>query len=170
MRFEISERITTKSAKADILRILEEQFRKVADTVERSGEKIIVKSIEASFGSINRKDTTTVEIRINNEGYLFVADVNYRPSGCFWAIILITLFTTVGWLIPIIFYFYQRKTVQESIKDVFSRVKDEFQTASSSTISQASSIDQIEKLASLKERGFITEAEFMAKKKVLLGL
>lgn len=170
MRFEISERIPTQASKEDILKFAEEKFRKIADSVERSGDTLIVKSIEASFGSINRKDSTEVHVEIYEKAVLCVADVNYRPSGCFWAIFVLLLFTWVAWLIPIGFYFYQKKSVQEAIREVFSRVRDEFQTAKPSISTPVSAIEQVEKLAALKEKGHITEQEFSAKKKELLGL
>lgn len=175
MKFEVSERIQTSATKEEILTGLEEQFKKVSQSVQRSGETLMAKSIEASFGSINRSDTTTVEIRDTDDGYLLLANVHYRPSVAFWIILIITLFTWVFWLIPIIFYLVQKKTVQTGIQEVFTRVKNEFMSSggvqSKKQKSQGQSdLDQLEKLAALKDKGAITEEEFQAKKKELLGL
>ena len=175
MNFEVSERIQTSASKEEILTRLEERFKKVSQSVQRSGESLMAKSIEASFGSINRSDTTTVELRDTDDGYLLLANVHYRPSVAFWIILIITLFTYVFWLIPIIFYLVQKKTVQKGIQEVFTRVKNEFMSSSGAQPKKQKSqgqsdLDQLEKLASLKEKGAITEEEFQAKKKELLGL
>jgi len=171
MKFEVSERITTSADKEEILRGLEEQFKKVSQSVMRNGDSLVAESIEASFGSINRSDTTTLDIREMDDGFLVLANVHYRPSVAFWIILLITLFTYVFWLVPIVFYLVQKKTVQTGIQEVFTRVKNEFMSSSGTQPKKqgASDLDQLEKLASLKEKGVITEEEFQAKKKKLLG-
>ncbi len=172
MNFEVSERITTTAAKEDILKVLETQFTKVAVDVKRYDDTLFVKSIEATFGSINRTDKTKVELKNVDDGFLAIAYVHYRPSGAFWIILIITLFTWIFWLIPIIFYLIQKKTVQNSIQEVFIRVKNEFMNSSETKLKKEapSELDQIEKLASLKDKGVITEEEFQIKKKELLRL
>ncbi len=172
MKFEVSERIITSAEKEDILRGLEEQFKKVSQSITRNGDSLVAKSIEASFGSINRSDTTTIDLKDTDDGFLVLANVHYRPSVAFWIILILTLFTYVFWLLPIVFYLIQKKTVRSGIQDVFTRVKNEFMSSSSTKSKKqgTSAIDQIEKLAGLKERGAITEEEFQAKKKELLGL
>ena len=171
MRFEVSERIKTNRSQEELLRFLEDQFRKVSENVRRTGQVIEVKSIEASFGSINRADTTLISLRKADGGWLVVAEVNYRPSVSFWIILIITLFTWVFWLIPIAFYLIQKNIVRTAVAESFMRVKNEFdQMGGESGQRTASSINDLEKLGSLKERGFITEAEFDAKKKQLLEL
>jgi hypothetical protein len=175
VKFEVSERIHTHASKEEILRGLEDQFKKVSQRVQRSGEALTAKSIEASFGSINRSDTTTIRLRNTDDGYLVIADVHYRPSVAFWVLLVLMLFTYVFWLIPIIFYLIQKKTVRTGIQDVLTRVKNEFASAGGAQ-SQArklqgqTDLDQLERLASLKDKGAITEEEFRAKKKQLLGL
>ena len=83
MKFEVSERIQTSASKEEILAGLEEQFKKVSQSVQRSGESLMAKSIEASFGSVNRSDTTTVELRDTDDGYLLLANVHYPAFGRF---------------------------------------------------------------------------------------
>lgn len=173
MRFEVSERVQTNADKEDILRGLEEQFKKVAQSVSRSGDTLNVKSVEASFGSVNRSDSATIDLREAEDGYLVVANVNYRPSVLFWIFVLIGLFTYIFWLIPIIFYLVQKKTVRSGIEEVFTRVKNEFMNASGKVRKKSkgpTDLDQLEKIGALKEKGLITEEEFQAKKKELLGL
>lgn len=170
MNFEVSERIATAVAKEDLLNVLEAQFKKVSQNVKRHGDSIFAKSIEASFGSINRTDSTVIELKKVDDGFLAVACVNYRPSAAFWIILIITLFTWVFWLVPIVFYIVQKKTVKNSIQDVFIRVKNEFMGMREPQPKEQpkSEFEQLERLASLKDRGVITEEEFQIKKKEIL--
>lgn len=171
MRFEVSERITTKTSNEELLRALEEQFRKVSENVQRNGNTLFVKSVEASFGSINRRDSAVIELKKCDDGYLAIAAVNYRPSVAFWILLILLISTAVGWVLPIIFYLTQRKTVQNAIQEVFTRVKNEFQnTRASSGLRDINGVDQIERLAALRDKKIISEEEFLAKKKEILDL
>jgi hypothetical protein len=174
MKYEVSERVRTSKTADQILQVLEEQFKKISQKVQRVGQTIVATSIEASFGSINRSDTTTVSLRPAEDGWLVVADVNYRPSLAFWIIFAVTLFGTgVFWIIPIAFYLMQRNTVKTAIDACFRRIKNEFDqqaVARPPELPKGSSIDELEKLASLREKGIITDVEFEAKKKQILGL
>jgi len=168
MRFELSETITTNASEQEILNILSDQFKKVADSVSKWENTLSIKKINSFFGFF-RSDSSIIRIKKNHGNFLLTAEVDYRPSGWFWVILIITLFTYVGWLIPLIFFFYQKRTVRESIQDVFSRVKNEFQNTNKITaLPKTDDLDQLEKLHSLKEKGIITEDEFNAKKKEIL--
>lgn len=127
MRFEVSEQIRTRRDKAHLLSALETQLRKVSRGVVRNGDLIVASGIEASFGSINRTDRATVSVQMKDAGFLCVAEVTYRPSVAFWIILLLLIFTYVLWLLPIIFYITQKKTVRSAIADTFARVKNEFE-------------------------------------------
>ena len=171
MRFEASERVRTTRPQEELLSVLEQQFRKISEGVRRAGQTIEARSIEASFGSINRSDTTTISLREADDGWLVVAEVHYRPSVAFWIILILTLFTWVLWLLPIAFYLIQRTAVRTAISEILSRVKNEFDQSGNRTARTANSaIGDLEKLGALKEKGFITGAEFDAKKKELLGI
>jgi hypothetical protein len=182
MRFEISERIATSVSCDKLLGSLEEQFRAIAVTTARHGNSITVESIEASFGSINRNDTTVVEVKSPDNGkYLLTASVHYRPSVAFWIILVITLFTYIFWLIPIAFYIFQKNTVREGIQQVFRRIKDEYEytvgepakndiPVAKPMASDSDNIELLEKLATLKDKGLISEDDYQRKKKELLGL
>jgi hypothetical protein len=84
MKFEVSERIATSAGKEELLKTLEEQFKKVSQNAQRHGDALVVKLIEASFFYPVRIDTTTVELRDVDDGFLAVASVQYRPSFLFW--------------------------------------------------------------------------------------
>ena len=60
-----------------------------------------------------------------------------------------------------------------SQQEAFERLRDELQkriATSKGAVSQTSSLDELDKLASLRDRGILTEDEFQQKKKQILGL
>ena len=149
---------------------MEYQFRKISEGVVRSGQVLEVRSIEASFGSINRKDITSVSLKKSHDGWLVVADVTYKPSIAFWIILLITVFTWVFWLVPIAFYLLQKESVKTAITASFQRIKNEFDQSTGTGGGYSNSFEEIERLGALKEKGFLTSEEFDLKKKQLLGI
>jgi hypothetical protein len=167
MRFEVSEQIRTRRDRMQILSALETQLRKVSTRVERNGDVITARAIEASFGSINRSDRAVISVLMKEAGFLCVAEVTYRPSVFFWIFFVIGLFLYfLFWWPPIIFYLVQRKTVRAAIADVFTRVKNEFEM---DTAPGRSTLQDLETLASLKEKGILSESEFASKKRDILG-
>lgn len=180
--FEVSARILTSSANEDILAALAAQFVGSAESVGRVDERVlVVKQIEPTFGSINRSDTTHIEIRPRPNGVLLVASTHYSPSGWFWILSLVLLFTAVGWLFPIGFYLLQKRTVQARIERIFARVQDEFQSApapqppvaqhssSGGSADELAQMELLERLGDLLQRGVLTQEEFQAKKRQILG-
>ena len=174
MRYEVSSRIRTIKPKEALLDTLYLQFSKVADKVVRGPEHISARAIEATFGSINRTDDTVITLKPADGGYLVVADVHYRPSVAFWIILIITLFTWIGWILPIAFYLIQKSSVRKTIETCLERVKNEFDGATGSTpapvVTTQADLANLESLARLKEQGIISESEFALKKKQILGL
>ena len=173
MKFDVSRRFQTKASGEEIAKFLEDSFRKDSNAVNYNSGILTVELINPTFGSINRKDTTIVEIKPKDDDTLLVANVEYKPSVWFWIFLLCGLFTTVAWLIPIVFYLYQKKTVKNGIEEVFTRAENEFRGAkkSSAKASSNSSEDvasQLEKLAGLKEKGILTDEEFAEQKAKLL--
>jgi hypothetical protein len=172
MRFEVSERLRTGSSPVEILPVIEAQFRKISSKVTRSGEIVTATAIESTFGSINRRTAAIVALRKDSDSYLITADVTYSPSVAFWIFEIIGVFTWVLWILPLAFYLGQKKSVRSAIEGCLKRVKDEFdqQNIASTRKPETMSIDDIEKLAVLKEKGLISDIEFEAKKKQILGL
>ena len=174
MHFEVAERIDTDHSADEVVELALDQFRKVSAKVKPLDSlSFVAKSIEATFGSINRSDKTTVRAKKVAGGWLLTAEVTYRPSVMFWIFLIATLFTYVGWIIPLIFYLVQRNTVKQAVAACIKRVGDELRRPSyagapGTALAQPSAMDDLEKLASLKERGFITDEEFAAKKMQLL--
>ncbi len=166
MRFEVSERINTRVNTVDVVNELEVQLREIAK-VTRSGDVITARAIEASFGSINRYDKTVFTMQPKETGLLCVADVTYRPSVAFWIFFVLGLFAygLLFW-IPIIFYLFQKKTVRSGISDVFARIRNEFEGQGTAF---NSGLEGLERLAGLKDRGMLSDAEFESKKRELLA-
>ena len=89
----------------------------------------------------------------------------------FWIILIITLFSWVFWLIPIAFYLLHKNTVKTAITECLLRVKNEFDQAAHEISKHAiSNLEDLEKLGALREKGIISDSEFKAKKKQILGL
>ena len=173
MNFEVSRRFKTKDSTEEVIKFLEDSFRKSAKTVASNGRTLSVESVNATFGSINRSDKTIVEVKIKDDDTLLVATVEYKPSIWFWIFLICGLFTTVCWLIPIAFYLYQKNTVKNEIDEVFKRTENEFRgnqgsSANAKCISSDDASAQLEKLASLKEKGILSDAEFAAQKAKIL--
>lgn len=171
MKFELSERVVSTFSHEELLVALEAQLRKISEGVVRSGQVIEAKSIQATFGSINRNDITYFHVNKVHDGWLLIADVSYKPSIAFWIILLLTLFTWVFWLLPIAFYLLQKDGVKTAIENCFQRIKNEFdQSFPISGIEYVRVAEEIEKLGSLRERGLLTDDEFSLKKRQLLGI
>lgn len=178
MRFEVSERIITTTPKSTIVSELEEQFKKVANEVKSDGDVLNVKSVESNFGSINYTDVSVIKLKVVEKGYVVIADVNYQPSIWFWLFIAIGVPSTVLltpmallWIIPAVAYFLYKNIVKSSIENVFNRIKNEF-SENSSLVQETviSGIEDLAKLAELKDKGVVTEEEFNIKKRQILGL
>ena len=175
MNFEISRRFQTKSSPEEITKFLEDSFRKSAEAVANSCGTLTVESVNATFGSINRNDKTIIEVKSKDEEILLVATVEYKPSIWFWIFLICLLFTTIGWFIPIAFYLYQKNTVKNGIEEVFNHTENEFRgsrvtSASAKNISSDDATAQLEKLATLKEKGILSNEEFAVQKAKILAM
>ena len=179
MNFDVSRRFSMQASLNEVVKFLEDSFRKTAETVANNGGTLTVESVNATFGSINRADKTIVEAKEKDGDTLVLATVEYKPSIWFWIFLVCGLFTTVGWLIPIAFYLYQKNTVKNGIEEVFNRTENEFRnskgsaratiTSSSATSGSEDVSSKLEKLAALKEKGILTDEEFAAQKAKILG-
>jgi hypothetical protein len=128
MKFEVSEQVRTRTDIATIIYALFEQLAMVSAKAHLTDEgHLIAKRIEPSFASIVRFDRTNFTVEPKEGGFLFVADVSYRPSSTFWVILIMCIPTFVAWLVPIFLYNWQKEIVRLAIGDVFDRVKNEFE-------------------------------------------
>jgi len=126
MKITVTERIKTSKSKSVIIDELRESFEKVAENVNEIDSGVAVESINATFGSINRKDTTEITIKEKDNGFLMTAEVTYKPSVVFWILLAITIwFAVVGAVIPVGFYLWHKKLVREEIEKTFKNVRYE---------------------------------------------
>jgi hypothetical protein len=171
MHFEVSERLVTNEPPEAVMEFAQRIFSKISDKTRLERGLLTVRMVEASFGSINRTDSTRVGLQRTGGGYLLVSETDYRPSGWFWLFLIVLLFTYIGWLIPIVFYLYQRNTVKGAIESAISRIVNEFSlgpVAVGHHSAPTSSADEIRKLAELRDSGVLTADEFEAQKRKLL--
>ena len=169
MKFEISKRFHTNASTSTITTFLVSSFRNTAENVHNNGMYLSVDAVNATFGSINRTDKTDVYITVKDEDVLLVANVTYRPSIWFWIFIICGIFTTIGWLIPIVFYLYQKNTVKVGIEEVFNRCENEFRNNDNKLGISSDDVSlKLQKLKSMKEQGLISEEEFNKKKSELI--
>ena len=126
MKFENSEKIKTKKTREEVVTCLEEHVKKISEKVAVTPKAIIAESIEATFGSINRRDVTRFIVEPREGGFLISSETNYKPSGWFWIFFVIGLFFwLIGAIIPLIFYFVHKNAVKDAIDAVLHRVQDE---------------------------------------------
>jgi hypothetical protein len=186
MKFQNSQKLVTKASQEQIFSILEEQFGKVSEHVEKMPNVLVVKDVQATFGSINRNDITRVSIKPKDGRYTLVSETEYTPSRWFWIFFgLGLLFSLIGSIVPVVFYLWQKEIVKKTIDDVFRRVEDELdeqpanggseigltgQISSRTPTAANDELSQIERLGQLMRDGIITKEEFDAKKRQLLGL
>ena len=135
MRFEVSEQIRTRADIATIIYALFEQLAKVSAKVRLTVEGYLTaKRIEPSFASIVRFDQTNFIVEPKEGGFLFVAEVSYRPSAAFWAILIMCIPSFVAWLVPIYFYDGQKEDCTSGHR---RRVSSESRTSSKGSRPQA---------------------------------
>lgn len=171
MHFEVSERLMTNEPPEAVMEFAQRQFAKISGRTRMQGGKLTARMVEASFGSINRSDVTQVTLQRVGGGYLLVSETDYHPSIWFWLLLILLLFTWVGWLIPIAFYLYQRGTVKSAIQSAITRVVNEFSVGPMPVGYQtapASNADELKKLAELRDSGVLSADEFEAQKRKLL--
>ena len=116
-----------------ILDSLEDEFKKISIQVVATRDNgIQATSINASFGSILRKDTSTITVKNNrnNDGYIINCDTVYKPSVAFWiftVIDFILITTVIGFLIgfgaTLGLYFYNKTLVEKGINSTLDKVK-----------------------------------------------
>lgn len=181
MKFESSQKLTSNAPASAIADVLEQQFGKVAGNVERMGDDLIVKDIHATFGSINRTDTTRCSIRTANGRYLIVAETTYSPTLWFWIFFVCgVLFSFIGAVIPVGLYLWNKKIVKEAIADVLQRVEHELDSGQRpATVALPSpahaangddAASQLARFGQMLREGLISKEEFEKTKRRLLHL
>ena len=135
MNLSFSENIKTTVDDATLESIydaLEDEFKKVSDTVNKFDDYLEATSINASFGSILRKDVSTIRINESRkkDGYIINCDTVYKPSVAFWIFCIIDFLlisTVIGFVIgfgaTLGLYFYNKSLVEKAVKGALEKVK-----------------------------------------------
>ena len=136
MNLTFSETIKTsvnEKTSEEIFNALEDEFKKISNSVRRLGDKLEATAVNASFGSILRSDVSTVTVSENRkkDGYVVNCETVYKPSAAFWIFIVIDLFlaiTVIGLIIglgaTLGLYFYNKNLVTKAVQDALGKVKN----------------------------------------------
>ncbi len=130
-RFNVEEQFNTELDEQRVMCLLEHEFTQVAvgGGAKRQANCLIVESVNDCVGWIYRCDVTQVRLESHGDGYLCVAAVEYQPSKMFHSVVWFTgLISLFGWVQPVIFYHYQKRTVRRSIEDVLRLVKRQLES------------------------------------------
>ena len=75
----------TDACEAELNELIFDEFNRISDCCTNTRNGIRCDSINASFGSILRKDSTTVSIQTRKkaDGYNITANTEYKPSVFF---------------------------------------------------------------------------------------
>lgn len=128
-KYQITKKIKTGKSISDITEIVGNAFRNISEETIVEGSGIKAVSIDATFGSINRSDVTIISIVQKEDGYLLLADTNYKPSVMFWVFLAINggLMAAagagiLGHLLVFYFYFTQKKRVINEVERALNNV------------------------------------------------
>ena len=114
--------------------MLEDEFKKISISVNRSGDTLEATSINASLGSILRKDVSSISINENQSGYVINCNTVYKPSVMFWIFCIIDLvfflfdgaylgfFIGIG--VALGLFFYNKTLVTNGIKGALEKVRN----------------------------------------------
>ena len=185
-KFEVAGKITTNKTELEsvLLRELELQFKNNSLSTELAAGKLVASKIGLMWGSLLRADRTEIFVTRVEDGYLLNAKTDYMLSGWGKIIIVISIFTIYFWIIPTAIWYMQKTTVRKGITENFEHLKTQHTQALTQYVSPPKleaadkpqspshdeSIDFLEKWAALKGKGIISEADFEAKKKKILGI
>ena len=89
---------------AELNELIFNEFNRISECCTNTLNGIRCDSINASFGSILRKDSTIVSIQARKkaDGYNIIANTEYKPSGFFWIFFIIDLLlieTIIGFIL-----------------------------------------------------------------------
>lgn len=173
MNIKLNEKIKTHLSEAQILTIIQSEFSHLSTAVHTDGGAVTARMIAPNtFGAINRQDVTHITLSPSADGFIVAADITIAPSTAFWFLCIFgLLFAWVLWIPVVIFYMMQKSTIVDAVQRALSNCRIQCDTPAQGAQHQpASSLDEIEKLGSLKEKGLITEEEFTVRKAHILKI
>jgi hypothetical protein len=170
MKLGISDFVPTSLPKAELLDILRMQFQTVAPDVRTHKSFIEVHRVEATLGSIIRRDKTAVWLQRRDNGWLIFAHVHYRPSVYFWTFVLAGLFSLFFWIVPVWIYYAQKKSVKLAVESCLKKVKSQLLQAAQPHHSPENLASSEQKLqGDQRVQGVISEDDVTTKMKQLQG-
>ena len=174
MKFTTTQKLKTKASEAAILAAIAEIFQPISESVKQGNHFVEATHVQGTFGSINRKDTTRLTIKQKQDGWVVTADTDYKPSTWFWILLVITILTLWGVLISVGIYWWQRTIVKGAIENALKNLADDLEDAAVSPQAtqqpSGGAASEVEQLASLLQKGLISQVEFEAAKKRALGI
>ena len=124
----------TDACEAELNELIFNEFNRISECCTNTRNGIRCDSINASFGSILRKDSTIVSIQARKkaDGYNIIANTEYKPSGFFWIFFVIDILlieTIIGFIlgmgVTLGLYFYNKKLVVNEIENVLKNIKNQ---------------------------------------------
>ena len=177
MKFTDTHKLKTSANCHAVIKVVAEVFTPLAAQIEQRNQVVQVKGIQQTFGSALRQDVTRFTLKPKTNGYLIVADTEFKPTWWFWFCFIISIGTILGPIIDVCLYFYQKHLVQREIKDGLKRIVEEVEDAVDESAMRPSGgagdsqdADRVDRLAGLLEVGLIDELEFDAAKKKGFGI
>jgi hypothetical protein len=174
MKFTTTQKLKTGANEEAVLSAIAEAFRPISESVNQGNHFVEATQIQATFGSINRKDTTRLTLKQKQDGWTVTADTDFKPSTWFWILLILTILTVWGVLISVGIYWWQKTIVKGAIENALKQIADDLEDTPAATqtarIGAGRATSEIEQLASLLQKGLISQAEFDAAKKKALGI
>ena len=174
MKFTTTQKLRTRASEEAVLSAITEAFRPISESVNQGNHFVEATQIQATFGSINRKDTTRLTLKQKQDGWTITADTDFKPSTWFWILLVLTILTVWGVLIPVGIYWWQKTIVKGAIENALKQIADDLEddpaAMQTARIGGGGATSEIEQLASLLQKGLISQAEFDAAKRKALGI
>jgi hypothetical protein len=174
MKFTTTQKLKTGASEDAVFSAIREVFKPISESVEQGNHFVEARQIQATFGSINRKDVTRLTLKRKQDGWTVTADTDFKPSVWFWILLILTILTVWGVLISVGIYWWQKTIVKGAVENALKQLSDDLEDSPASPPSTyggtTSTMGEVEQLASLLQKGLISQGEFEAAKKKALGL
>ena len=114
-----------EAAMAELRNTVEQEMRRVADSVRATRKEVLVEGVNNTFGSILRNDRTSIRIKPSRKGDGIVAEADtvYNPSAWFWVFLVIDILlieTVIGFVVGMALtlglYFHNKNLVQNAVR------------------------------------------------------
>ena len=177
MKYYMTERLLTNASQEDLLVRIETVFKELCEKTERHDQAIEINTIKWKFLVFHPqtiKDTSIITAKPITGGFILQADVKHRPNVWTWFGLVFGLFTPFCFLtiLHLVTYIFNVMAIRPAIERAFKRISDECSTlvqSASSAAPQPNTVDQLERLAQLKDKGVLSATEFDEQKAKLLA-